>query len=45
MGATLETGRLILRPPRMPPPFDSMEVDLWLQSREQWARRTNGPRP
>jgi RimJ/RimL family protein N-acetyltransferase len=27
-------------PTRMPPPFETIEVDLWRQSREQWARRT-----
>lgn len=27
-------------PTRMPPPFESIEVDLWRQSREQWAQRT-----
>ena len=29
-------------PTRMPPPFETIEVDLWRQSREQWARRTKG---
>ena len=34
-------------PTRMPPPFEAIEVDLWRQSREQWARRTlvAGTRP
>ena len=27
-------------PTRMPPPFETIEVDLWRQSREQWRRRS-----
>ena len=27
-------------PTRMPPPFETIEVDLWRQSREQWMART-----
>ncbi len=32
-------GSTLLRPGRMPPPFDGMTIDLWGQTREQWKAR------
>jgi RimJ/RimL family protein N-acetyltransferase len=34
-------GSSVLRPGRMPPPFDQEAVDIWGQTREQW--RSRGP--
>jgi RimJ/RimL family protein N-acetyltransferase len=33
-------GAVNAGPTRMPPPFETIEVDLWRQSREQWRRRS-----
>jgi RimJ/RimL family protein N-acetyltransferase len=36
-------GSRNLRPGRLPPPFDSVPIDIWGQSREEWfARRAQG---
>ena len=35
-------GSINAGPTRMPEPFDTIEADLWRQSREDWARRARG---
>ena len=32
-------GSRALRPGRLPPPFESMEVEIWGQSREEWRAK------
>ena len=36
-------GSALLRTDRLPPPYDTFEVEIWGQTREQWrARRSSG---
>jgi hypothetical protein len=32
-------GSTILRPGKMPAPYEDMKIDVWGQSREQWMAR------
>jgi RimJ/RimL family protein N-acetyltransferase len=39
-------GAVNAGPTRMPPPYEAIAVDLWRQSREEWAQRGRaGPNP
>ena len=39
-GVARRLGSTVLRPGRMPPPFDQETIEIWGQTREQW--RSNG---